>query len=725
MSRTGNLLFPDDQDDGWVTSIQKALGKEENDGAVAGESPDGIPDPVADAADAVFSKMAADVAADEAIFASGWSADTVKAEKAPAPQDASQAPKLPEQPAPPAPRDPGRDALESVVNPDVEGGEDLDFGEDPVAAEADATFAEVSANTAARDAIEAAGWTADASLPGDVLADIETAVAAKTPAPGAPPSAPVDQEANFAGWSAAVTGSEQETLPPEELQALDAVIAEVGSRQNQRFIEIDDPVGFAADAVFAETAAQVADRQATLAARKEDEEDRTAALDAAGEAAAKEETESRRMLSAEEGAALENDPVALEADATFARLAAEVSIDDAILAARWRARPGPDDVVAALGEKPDPTKSPEFLEIHDLVRAEAEIAFDDAAYDLAYNTVDNLVTGEAAALNAFDQAIQSGADPEEALTAAISAAEAVDPRAFGLTQVAARPINPDDFIFAGRTPLRPRQDRDGPAVKDKEGESEPAASEEVEEIAVTTLEDTLGEGFNDDPAAQAEASDADALLGTGYTFVFDPDLITIPALGPRNRDRDDELVAGTDADDRIDGTDGADTLTGSAGADNIFGYAGDDVLAGRQGADTLSGGAGADEFLFDGGSGADALARAASLGTDTITDFSNADGDSFGLSDADFGFGNAGTLSDGTDYFESLSATLSATPLDASSGTAGAAIVVLGDGSGTAGVDVYYTDDASAMTASNSYQIADVTGANTGDISAGDFSLRS
>jgi len=717
-----------------VTSIQKGLGEEEKDGPVGGESPGGIPDPVADAADAVFSKMAADVAADEAIFASGWSADTVKAEKPPAPQNVSQASKPL---APPEPRDPGRDALESVVNPDVEGGEDLDFGEDPVAAEADAAFAEVSANTAARDAIEAAGWTADASPPGDVLADIETAVAAKTPEPDAP-AASVAQEADFAGWSAAVTGSEQETLPPEELQALDAVIAEVGTSENKRFIEIDDPVGFAADAMFAETAAQIADRQATLAARQEDEEDHIAALDAAREAAAGKaaganraeegETGSRRMLSAEEGAALENDPVALEADATFARLAAEVSIDDAILAARWRARPGPDDVVAAIGEKPDPTKSPDFLEIHDLVRAEAEIAFDDAAYDLAYNTVDSLVTGEAAALNAFDQAIQSGADPEEALTAAISAAEAVDPRAFGLTQVAARPISPDDFIFAGRTPLSPRQDRDGSVSKDKEGEKEPGTAQEDEEIAVATLgatfEDTLGDGFNDDPAAQAEASDADALLGTGYKFVFDPDLINIPALGPRNRDRDDELVAGTDADNRIDGTDGADTLTGGAGSDNIFGYAGDDVLAGGQGNDTLSGGAGADEFLFAGGAGADALAKASSLGTDTITDFSNADGDTFGLSDADFGFGNAGTLSAGADYFESLSATLSVAPLDASGGTVGPAIVVLGDGSGTAGVDVYYTDDASAMTASNSYQIADVAGANTGDLSAGDFSLK-
>ena len=83
--------------------------------------------------------------------------------------------------------------------------------------------------------------------------------------------------------------------------------------------------------------------------------------------------------------------------------------------------------------------------------------------------------------------------------------------------------------------------------------------------------------------------------------------------------------------------------------------------------------------MFEGGSGADALGHATSLGTDTITDYSAIDGDTFGLSDADFGFGAAGTLTAGTDYFEST-ATLSGAAQDLSGGAAGPAIVVLGAG---------------------------------------------
>ena len=57
MSRTGNLLFPDNKDDGWVTSIIKALPEEKpkDDAPVT----DDIEDPVAIEAEAAFAENAA------------------------------------------------------------------------------------------------------------------------------------------------------------------------------------------------------------------------------------------------------------------------------------------------------------------------------------------------------------------------------------------------------------------------------------------------------------------------------------------------------------------------------------------------------------------------------------------------------------------------------------------------------------------------------------------
>ena len=61
MSRTGNLLFPDNKDDGWVTSIIKALREEKpkDDAPVT----DDIEDPVAieAEAEAAFAETAASV----------------------------------------------------------------------------------------------------------------------------------------------------------------------------------------------------------------------------------------------------------------------------------------------------------------------------------------------------------------------------------------------------------------------------------------------------------------------------------------------------------------------------------------------------------------------------------------------------------------------------------------------------------------------------------------
>lgn len=186
-----------------------------------------------------------------------------------------------------------------------------------------------------------------------------------------------------------------------------------------------------------------------------------------------------------------------------------------------------------------------------------------------------------------------------------------------------------------------------------------------------------------------------------------------------------DTLYGGDGNDTLEGDAGIDQLYGQAGNDNLFGYADDDVLVGGEGDDSLTGGTGADEFRFAGGSGSGALAHAASLGTDTVTDFSEADGDTFGLSDADFDFGTSGNLTDGDTYFEYAGGSLSGAPLDASSGNGGPAIVVFGQNTGTDGVSVYYTDDASAMTDANSYQIADIVGVNMTEVEAADFFLRS
>ncbi len=196
---------------------------------------------------------------------------------------------------------------------------------------------------------------------------------------------------------------------------------------------------------------------------------------------------------------------------------------------------------------------------------------------------------------------------------------------------------------------------------------------------------------------------------------------------------DDTLIGGAGTD-TLYGDAGGDSLSGGAGDDNLFGYAGDDIiiggdeadtLVGGEGADELTGGYGADRFEFSGSSGASAFDHAQSLGTDTIYDYAQADNDTFALADADFALGKSGTLTDGIDYFETTTLSLSGIAQDMSGGSANAGVVVVGsnDVTDTGGVAVYYTDNAAAMTNLNSYQIADVISVNATDMEAGDFFL--
>ena len=73
MSRTGNLLFPDNEDDGWVTSIIKALPEEKS--KAGAPDADSIEDQAAIEAEAAFAELEAETATRDAISAAGWSAE--------------------------------------------------------------------------------------------------------------------------------------------------------------------------------------------------------------------------------------------------------------------------------------------------------------------------------------------------------------------------------------------------------------------------------------------------------------------------------------------------------------------------------------------------------------------------------------------------------------------------------------------------------------------------
>ncbi|MBT3306161.1 MAG: calcium-binding protein [Alphaproteobacteria bacterium] len=856
MSTTGNLLFPESDDDGWVSSIIKALPDPPKSKTPESET---IEDPVAIEAEARFSELAAKTAEQEAISAAGWSAEAlIPTSPRPTPEDglskaaldaldavvdretlkdtglsgtddpvaleaasafaqaaaetaaeaavqtagwavevqraeeatpalAQQQPQAPDVETQFSPE--ALAALDSVLAHDDVSSELTTIDDDPVALEADATFAEAAAIEATKNAAQTAGWTAEVhsqakplsalaenqqpddietapefspealealdsvlargDVQNDLAADITDPVALEADAAFYEAAADVVSEhAIFAaGWSAMARkpgdGVGVATLTPGERLALDAAMASE-ARNPGHLSATDDPVRLAGDAVFSEVAADVEVRDAIRLAEwtpqstpgkspleiaKVEEVVRPEVLDALSPLSPSEQraldAAQADQFASRSGPAAGADPVALEADALFTDMAADLVIEDAIRTARRDARPDPGMVVQA--EPRQQPIGPGFWEVEDLVRAEAEIAFDDAAFDLAYNAVDSLVTGEAAALAAFDRAIASGADPQEALALAIAAAEQVDPKTFGPTQVAAVALNPDEDL--GVAPPKDAAASD----EDATGKTAAASGEATDRPPEDGRPDELitfarvGEGFGTLPEEDLlyGGTDGDTLdAASDFEFTLDLDQVSGAGSHFKKTERDDDdLVTTTSDESYIYGTAAGETLTGTSAGDNIFGYAGDDVLIGGQGADSVTGGSGADQFVFEGGTGGSALAQATSLGTDTITDYSAADGDTFGLSDADFGLGAAGTLTGGTDYFESTTA-LTGTAQDISGGGGGPAIVVLGAGSGTDGVGIYYTDDASAMTTDNSYQIADVTGANTGDLNAGDFNLR-
>jgi len=91
---------------------------------------------------------------------------------------------------------------------------------------------------------------------------------------------------------------------------------------------------------------------------------------------------------------------------------------------------------------------------------------------------------------------------------------------------------------------------------------------------------------------------------------------------------DVKLTVATDAGGSLLGGAGNDTLVGRNGGDVLNGAGGNDYLTGNGGNDTLVGGTGADKFVFGG-------SYVSSGGTDTVMDFSHAQGDRLHLHSID------------------------------------------------------------------------------------------
>ena len=270
MSRTGNLLFPENEDDGWVSSIIKALPEEKS--KAPPPLTDDIDDPVAIEAEAAFAELEAEITTRDAITAAGWSAETERA-SAEVPPELGTAEE--EWRAATA-----LDALDAMIERRVEKADAFSTVDDPIAAEADAAFAETAAETKVRDAIETAAWTPQTQDPvgeltPEAIAALDSVVDHDTgdDDPLAPildvdktGPEPTGEDAIFAaGWSAIAHKSDAvggvEKLTEDELKALDLALAKE-AQDPGLFDRRDDPVGLEAEARFAEAAADVATREA-------------------------------------------------------------------------------------------------------------------------------------------------------------------------------------------------------------------------------------------------------------------------------------------------------------------------------------------------------------------------------------------------------------------------------------------------------------------------------
>jgi Ca2+-binding RTX toxin-like protein len=105
-----------------------------------------------------------------------------------------------------------------------------------------------------------------------------------------------------------------------------------------------------------------------------------------------------------------------------------------------------------------------------------------------------------------------------------------------------------------------------------------------------------------------------------------------------------DAITGSSNGDNITGDTGADTIYGGGGIDVILGGDGADVIYGDAANDVIEGGLGAD--VLTGGAGADIFTLTSLLTTDSITDFTFADGDVLRIDQSDFGLPAGGAGAD-------------------------------------------------------------------------------
>jgi len=336
------------------------------------------------------------------------------------------------------------------------------------------------------------------------------------------------------------------------------------------------------------------------------------------------------------------DPVAIAAAARFAELAADAALEAAVAQVRQDTAPerrdkaDPLDQVAAdwvAHIEADDQIVHAFLGIDDPIAREADDLFTQTAVEAELDALlerlpgDASVDGELAALTAFDDALARGADAEEALSAAILAAESVEDDPAAISPLA--PIG----IPEPRPLLRPAQGvadgaADQPNGRPVTGErpggagDRPSPGEPAPPIFVTTGLSGLGPGG---------AFLADSAFGFGFSFEMPP----APPLEIRSRQIDDRdrndpvepaesspynIIVGSSSADFLVGTTGSDAIVGNDGNDYLYGETPTNydpsshtisspltnpVFSATGGADIVSGGAG-DDTLF-GGAGDDRL----------------------------------------------------------------------------------------------------------------------